>query len=73
VPGYRFSENRFRSYLEGRFSGLEKCLAQDTTAAPARPNKPAAEAKTAAPVKKSQTAAVEGKKDPATQETKTIQ
>jgi len=57
--GYRFSENRFRSYLEGRFSGLEKCLAQGTTAAPARPNKPAAEAKTAALVKKSQTAVVE--------------
>jgi DNA replication initiation complex subunit (GINS family) len=62
--------DRFKVYMEESFSGLEKYLAQDTKTAPARPTKPAAEAKTAAPVGKSKAAAVEEKKAPAAQETK---
>jgi hypothetical protein len=56
--------DRFNVYMKESFSGLEKCLAQDTKAAPAKPDKPAAKAKPAAPVKKSQAAAVEEKKVP---------
>ncbi len=62
--------DRFKVYMDESFSGLEKYLAQEIKAAPARPAKPAAEAKTAAPEKKPKAAAVEEKKDPAAQDTK---
>jgi hypothetical protein len=62
--------DRYKVYMEESFSGLEKFLAQDTKAAPARINMPAAEAKTAEPVIKSKAAAVEEKKAPAGQKTK---
>lgn len=60
--------DRYKVYMEESFSVLEKHLAQDIKDAPARPDKPAAEAKTAAPVIKSKAAADEEKKAPATQE-----
>jgi hypothetical protein len=62
--------DRFKVYLDESFSGLEKFVAQEIKAVPARPTKPAAEVKTAAPVKKSKEAAVEEKKAPAAQDTK---
>ena len=62
--------DRFKVYMDESFSGLEKYLAQEKKAAPARPVKPAAEVKTAAPEKKSKAAAVEEKKAPAAQDTK---
>jgi len=62
--------DRYKVYMEESFCGLEKYFAQDTKAAPAGPQKPAAEAKTAAPAIKSKAAAVEQKKTPAARETK---
>jgi hypothetical protein len=62
--------DRYKVYLEESFSVLEKHLDQDIKDAPARPDKPAAEAKTAASAIKSKAAAVDEQKAPAAQETK---
>ncbi len=70
VSSCKNERDRFKAYMDESFSGLEKYLAQEKKAAPARPVKPAAEVKTAAPEKKSKAAAVEEKKAPAAQDTK---
>lgn len=62
--------NRYRVYMEDSFSVLEKHLAEETKDAPARPDKPDAEAKAAAPAEKQGTAAVKEKKAPAVKATK---
>ncbi len=50
--------DRYKAYMDESFSGLEKYLAQEIRATPARTAKPAAEVKTTAPEKKSKAAAV---------------
>ncbi|MEJ2157417.1 MAG: hypothetical protein P8X96_18970, partial [Desulfobacteraceae bacterium] len=45
--------DRYRVYMEDRFSVLEKHLDEDTMDAAAKPNKPDTKAKTAAPNEKS--------------------
>lgn len=61
--------DRFKTYVQESFSGLEKRLVQEIKATPAKPEKPVAEAKKAAPAKPKKPAA-EAKKAASAQETK---
>ena len=61
--------DRFKGYMEESLSGLEKCLVPGSKAVPAKPQKPAVEARQEAPEKAQKPAAKEIKAAPA-QETK---
>jgi hypothetical protein len=62
--------DRYKVYMEESFSVLEKHLAQNTKGAPARPDKPAAEAKKAAPAIKPEVDTVKEEKSPEAHEIK---
>jgi len=62
--------DRYKVYMEESFSVLERHFAQNTKGAPARPDKPAAEAKKAAPVIKTEVDTVEEEKSPDAHELK---
>lgn len=69
VSAWKNEGDRFKTYVQESFSGLEKRLVPEIKAAPAKPQKPVAEAKKAAPAKPEKPAA-EAKKAASAQETK---
>ncbi len=73
VSTCRNERNRFKYYVEESLSGLEKFLAQEIGAAPARPQKPAGEEKKAAPAKPQKPAVEEKKAAPAQEIKQSVQ
>ena len=69
VSAWKNEGDRFKTYVEESFSGLEKRLVLEIKATRAKPEKPVAEAKKAAPAKPKKPAAEE-KKAASAQETK---